>query len=565
MRKIGWQLAIAVGGLLLVLGLLLGQTPGPEADLLQPVQGGSYAEALIGRSVRLNPLLDRYNQTDRDIDRLIYGSLIRFNSRGEPVAELAESFAISADATLYNFTLREDVRWHDGEPVTADDVIFTFSKFKEGGLPGDDDLQSLWREVEIVKLDDKNVQFQLSESYAPFLDYLTVGLLPDHLLRGVSAAELVDHPFNREPVGSGPFQFESFLLAADGQVSGVGLTAFEQYAPGRPFLERIEFRFFADSEAALQAFRDGTVDGIGNVTNEILDAVLAEPGLNLYSARAPQTATVFLNNRSTDKPFLAQQEFRQALLLAVNREQLIGSVLGGQGLPAASPILPGNWAHVDGLNPLPYDPELAAELLSDLGWELPVGVARGAPEYVRANGEQELSFELAYPEVSLYEELASMLQVAWAAVGIRAELTPVPPEEMLGERLEPRRFEAALAEIDTAQLGDPDPYSFWHDSQVEAGQNYSGYQDRNISIWLEQARITPDIRRRQALYRDFQYRFRDQVPALLLFHPIYNYAVSNEVRGATLGPIQDPSDRFQQIAQWYVLIRRGFTTTEGAG
>jgi peptide/nickel transport system substrate-binding protein len=208
---------------------------------------------------------------------------------------------------------------------------------------------------------------------------------------------------------------------------------------------------------------------------------------------------------------------------------------------------------------------LAAEILSDLGWELPAGVARGAPEYVRANGEQELSFELAYPEVSPYEELASMLQVAWAAVGIRAELTPVPPEEMLAERLEPRRFEAALAEIDTAQLGDPDPYSFWHDSQVETGQNYSGYQDRNISIWLEQARITPDVRRRQALYRDFQYRFRDQVPALLLFHPIYNYAVSAEVRGATLGPIQDPSDRFQQIAQWYVLIRRGFTTTEGAG
>lgn len=565
MRRIGWQLAIAVGGLLLVLGLLLGQTPGPESDLLQPVRGGSYAEALIGRSIRLNPLLDRYNQADRDIDRLMYGSLIRFNSRGEPVAELAESFAISADATLYNLTLREDVLWHDGEPVTADDVIFTFSKFQEGGLPGADDLESLWREVEIVKLDDKNVQFQLPESYAAFLDYLTVGLLPDHLLRGVSAAELADHPFNREPVGSGPFQFESFLLAEDGQVSGVSLTAFEQYAPGRPFLERIEFRFFADSQSALQAFRDGTVDGIGNVTNEILEAVLAEPGLNLFSARAPLTATVFLNNRSTDKPFLAQKEFRQALLLAVNREQLISSVLDGQGLPAASPILPGNWAHVDGLNPLPYDPELAAQILSDLGWEPPAGVARGAPEYIRINGEQELTFELAYPQAMRYEELASMLQVAWAAVGIRAELAPVPPEELLPERLEPRRFEAVLAEIDTSQLGDPDPYPFWHDSQVETGQNYSGYQDRNISIWLEQARITPDVRRRQALYRDFQYRFRDQVPALLLFHPIYNYAVSAEVQGATLGPIQDPSDRFQQIAQWYVLIRRGFTTTEGAG
>jgi len=158
-----------------------------------------------------------------------------------------------------------------------------------------------------------------------------------------------------------------------------------------------------------------------------------------------------------------------------------------------------------------------------------------------------------------------MLQAAWAEIGIRADLTPVPADELLPELLEPRRFEAVLTELDTARLGDPDPYPFWHDSQVETGQNYAGYQDRNISIWLEQARITPDVRRRQALYRDFQYRFRDQVPALLLFHPIYSYAVSTEVRGANLGPIQDPSDRFQQITQWYVLIRRGFTRTEEAG
>ncbi|MEK7682695.1 MAG: peptide ABC transporter substrate-binding protein [Chloroflexota bacterium] len=565
MRKIGWQLAIAVGGLLLVLGLLLGQTPGPEADLLQPVQGGSYAEALIGRSVRLNPLLDRYNQVDRDIDRLIYGALVRFNSRGEPIPELAESFAISADASLYNFTLRGDARWHDGEPVTADDVIFTYSKLKEGGLPGSEDLQTFWQDIAIVKLDEKNVQFQLPERYAPFLDYLTVGLLPDHLLRGVSAEELIDHPFNLEPVGTGPFRFESFLEGDSGQIVGVSLTAFEEYGPGRPFLERVEFRFYEDPSAALQAYRDGQVDGIGAVTGDILDQVLIEPGLNLYSVRSPHTATVFLNTRSSDKPFLGEKEFRQALLLAVNREQLIGSILEGQGLLATSPILPGSWAHADGLDPLPYDPALAVEKLAALGWELPVGAVPGTPEYVRTNGELDLSFELAYPELPLYRQIAFMLQSAWAKVGIQVELSPVSSAEILPSLLEPRRFEAVLTELDTTQLVDPDPYPFWHDSQVETGQNYSGYQDRNISIWLEQARITTDRIRRQELYRDFQYRFRDQAPALLLFHSVYNYAVSAEVRGARLGPIYDPSDRFADIPEWYLLIRRGFTASEETG
>jgi peptide/nickel transport system substrate-binding protein len=558
LRKIGWQLAIAVGGLLLVLGLLLGQTPGPEADVVRPVQGGSYAEALVGQSLRLNPLLDRYNQVDRDIDRLIYGSLIRLNSRGEPVYELAERFSVSADATLYNISLRPDARWHDGEPVTADDVVFTFSKFKEGGLPGAEDLAALWQDIEIVKLDARNVQFQLPESYAPFLDYLTVGLLPDHLLRGVSAQDLVEHPFNREPIGSGPFQFESFLLAEDGQIRGISLTAFEGYAPARPYLERIEFRFFADPRAALEAYREGTVDGIGSVGSEILHPVLSEPGLNLYSARAPQTVVVFLNTRSAAKPFLSQKEFRQALLFAVNREQIIAHLLDGQGLPAVSPILPGNWAFSDGLVPLPFDPIQASELLAGLGWELPAGTAPGTPEFVRSDGEQRLSLELAYSPSPPFEELAGMLQAYWSALGIEVTLVAVAPDELLTDYLMPRTFEAVLAEIDNSQLGDPDPYSFWHDSQAETGQNYAGYQDRNISIWLEQARITPDVQSRQALYRDFQYRFRDQVPALLLFHPIYNYAVRADVQGARLGPIQDPSDRFLGITQWFVLTRRGF-------
>lgn len=556
MRRIGWQLAIAVGGLLLVLGLLLGQTPAPESAQLQPVQGGAYAEALIGHSVRLNPLLDRGNQVDRDIDRLIYGSLIHFDSYGEPVPELA-TFAVSADATLYNFSLRDDAYWHDGEPVTADDVIYTFSKFKEPGYPGPQDLMDLWSEIEIVKLDEKNVQFQLPDRFAPFMDYLAVGLLPDHLLRGVSAAELADHPFNAEPVGSGPFRFESFLTDDEGRLAGVSLTAFEDYPGGRPFLERIEFRFFDQPADALQAYLDGEVQGIGRVPEEILDQVLAQPGLDVYSSRSPQTALVFINTRNSEKPVLGERDFRQALLLSLNRDWIVGRLLDGQGMVAASPILPGNWAHASNLDPLPYDPIEAADKLDGLGWELPAGVEPGSADYVRSNGDEQLSLQLTFPSDSGFEALALALGESWAAIGIRVELNPVTAGELLDDYLGPRTFEAALTMLDSSDSPDPDPYSFWHDSQVENGQNYAGFQDRNISIWLEQARITPDQQRRQELYRDFQFRFRDQAPALLLYHPVFSYAISSEVRGARLGNIFDPSDRFANITDWYLLVRRG--------
>jgi peptide/nickel transport system substrate-binding protein len=564
MRNLRWQLVIALGGLLLVVGLLLGQTPDPTVATIQPVPGGVYSEALIGQIVRLNPLLDFQNQVDRDIDRLLYGALIRFDSRGNPVLDLAESYAVSADATLYNFTLREGAVWHDGEPVTSDDVIFTFSKFKEEGYPGPPDLRQVWQEIEIVRLDERNVQFQLPEPFAPFTDFMSTGLLPDHLLRGASAVDLIDHPFNAEPVGSGPFRFERFLQDESGRLAGVSLTAFESYHAGRPYLERVEFRLYPEASLALQAYREELVQGVGTVPPEVLQEAMGLPATNLYSAVGPFTTLVFLNTAHPDKPFLGQKEFRQALLLAINREWLINQLYDGQAVPADGPLLPGSWAFAQNLPQVPYDPRLAESKLDELGWTLPAGSVRGTPEYLRSYEGQSLTFELAYPETGGYAQFAQALQMAWAAIGVQAEAVPFDPASLLPDLLQPRDFQAVLTELDLSRYPDPDPYPFWHDSQVENGQNYSQFSDRNISIWLEQARITPDWQRRAELYRDFQYRFQDQLPALMLLHPVYTYAVSAAVQAPSLGPIQDPSDRFANINEWVLLVRRGFAEPAAA-
>ena len=137
-------------------------------------------------------------------------------------------------------------------------------------------------------------------------------------------------------------------------------------------------------------------------------------------------------------------------------------------------------------------------------------------------------------------------------------MKPVDPGSLLEDYLEPRTFEVVLTEIDLLRSPDPDPYPFWHDSQTETGQNYGGFADRNISIWLEQARINPNFGRRAELYRNFQYRFQDQVPALLLYYPVYNFAIDDQVQGVTIGPLLDPSDRLSNIVDWYLLTRRGF-------
>jgi peptide/nickel transport system substrate-binding protein len=555
MREFRWQILIAIGGLLLIIGLLLNRSPNQPPALPEPASGGVHVEGVVGRMNRLNPVLDFNNQVDADVDRLLFRGLIRFDSRGNPVPDLADSLSVSADSTLVTVSIRQDATWHDGEPVEAADVVYTFSKFKDDGYSGPSDLHDLWKEIKIVLLDEHTVQFQLPEPYAPFLDFLSVGLLPDHLLRGVDAVDLPDHPFNLEPVGTGPFLFDRFLR--DGaQITGVSLRANPDFYGQVPYLDRVEFRYFDSTEQALEAYQQGETSAIGTVDSSILPEVLAEPSLNLHSARIPQVKLVYLNLASDEKPFMADREVRHSLLQAINRQGIIDLAIGGQGIVADGPILPGTWAFSAGLEASPFDPIAAASVLDEQGWELPEGASQGGPDYIRSKEGEDLSFELLVGEDRADQQIASMLQAYWAKIGVEVSIKDVDPETMLSS-LQDRDYQAALTNLTLSRFPDPDPYPFWHDSQAETGQNYSGYTDRNSGIWLERARTNPDQARRAELYNSFQYRFNEQVPALLLYYPIYNYAISNDVRGLTFGPIFDPSDRFRNIEEWYLLTRRG--------
>lgn len=555
MRRIRWQLLIAFGGLLLLFGYLLGQSPIEEPTEPEPVAGGIYREALVGLISRLNPLLDSNNQVDRDINRLLFRGLVRFDSRGIPQSDLAESWAVSADATLYTFTIRDDAIWHDGEPVLSDDVIFTYSKFQESTYPGPADLHNVWKEINFVRLDDHTVQFQLPEPFAPFLDFVSVGLLPDHLLRGVSAEELIDHPFNIQPIGTGPFKFDRYLLE-DGSISGVRLIAFEEFFEGRPFLDEIEFILYPDEGRALEAYYGEEVMGIGQVGTGILDRVLETPNLNLHSSSLPTINMIFLNHNNPEKAFLEEKKFRQALLLATNRQWIIDEVLGGQAVVAGGPILQGTWAYFDSLRIEAYDSSRAEELLDELGWEIPIGAIKGTPEYARVNEDVLLSLDLVHSNDPIQVAVAQAIQESWEFIGIRTNLVPSDGSTILEEYLEPRNFEAVLINTNLGRFPDPDPYPFWHDSQVEAGQNYGGFSDRNIGIWLEKARTTPDLLLRADLYKNFQFRFQDQVPALLLYSSVYSYAIDTQVQGVRIGKIIDPSDRFANIIEWHIRFRR---------
>jgi peptide/nickel transport system substrate-binding protein len=554
MKRLRWQILIVVITLVIVGVLLLTQQPAQSPISIEPASGGIYTEALIGSFGRLNPLFDLNNPADRDVDRLLFSSLIRFDSRAVPHPELAESWGVSANGMIYNVTLRPNAYWHDGVPVTSDDVIFTLSLLRSQFSAYSDDVRAMWDLVEITRLDEKNLKFVLPEPFAPFLDYLTFGILPKHLLEIVPADQLINADFNLAPVGSGPFRFEE-LMVEDGQITGVVLTRAENYYGQASFVDQVVFRYYADAASALTAYQDGEVLGISQITSDILPDALEEPNLSFYSSRLPHLTLVLFNLGDEEKPFFQEKNVRRALMMALNRQWMVDKYLQGQAIVADSPLLPGTWAYYEGVEHLSFDPEAAERMLIDAGYTLPGGGA------ARLKDDVSLSFTMVYPDTELHQQLALTIQENWAAIGVEVNLLAVSYESLLDDYLTPRAYEAALVDLDLSRSYDPDPYPFWHQTEATGGQNYSLWDNRAASEYLEQARVVADMDTRMRLYRNFQVIFARELPALPLFFPVYTYGVDTRVLGVQSPPLFEPADRFNGISSWYLVTRRALEET----
>jgi peptide/nickel transport system substrate-binding protein len=458
---------------------------------------------------------------------------------------------------IYNFSLNPKAVWHDGQPVTSDDVIFTIQMMSSDDSPLPADIRQFWQQIETVRLDDKTLQFKLPEPFTPFLDYLTFGVLPSHLLGDLTIADMVDNPFNLQPIGSGPYHFDH-LITEGGQITGVVLSAFKDYYLQGAYIDQIAFRYYPDADAAYSSYKAGDIGGLGDVTQDILSDVLTEKGLNLYTTRLPAMTLLYLNLDNPQVTFFQDVNIRKALMQGLNRQGMIDNILHSQAILADGPIFPGTWAYYDGIEHYTYNPDQAISMLREAGFTIPA-----SGENVRASEDgTKLSFELIYPDDDEHSALAKIIQQDWASLGVQATLTALPYDQLVSEHLDTRNYQAALVDLNLSRSPDPDPYPFWHQTQINSGQNYSKWDDRQASEYLEQGRITTDLEERTRLYNNFQVRWSQELPAIPLFYPVYTYAVSNDVQGVSIGPIFDTSDRFNHVTNWYLLTKR--TNGEGS-
>ncbi|MBM4416127.1 MAG: peptide ABC transporter substrate-binding protein [Chloroflexi bacterium] len=530
------SLALIAGlALLAALWLLAGgdaasSGPGAGADgaTTDAAARGTYVEGVLGRPAHPTPLFARPDEVDADLAALLFSGLTRIAPDGTPLPDLAARWEVTPDALTYTFHLRGGLAWHDGAPLTAADIAFTVATVQAAGFQGPSTLAARWAAIQVTAADKRTVVIRLPAPAAGFLTQAALGILPRHLLGGLSPGQLLDDPFQRAPVGSGPFR----LVALDG--ARALLEANPSYHLGAPQLRRLELRFYADAPALAHALEDREVDGALLTGASVPPAVAAaRPDLR---ASTLVTATSLVLYCNTQRLPLANLGLRRALAASLDRAAL--AAMSG-ALPGDGPIVPGAWPHHTAAWPAAAE---AGALFDAASWPR-------RKDGTRARNGEALRLQLLTNANADRVALATAIATQLEAQGVAAHLTVLPGGELLRDRIAPRDFDLLLFAWDHG--ADPDPYPAWHTSQIGAGgRNVAGFHDPDSDALLEAARLTLDQSERRELYARFSDRFAQLAPAVVLTHPRRAYVRPYALEAPDPGLLYQPSSRFWDVQRW---------------
>lgn len=516
-------------------------TQEPAAVVTSALQDtvATYTEGVVGSVQRLNPLLIS-SQVEADIDSLIFQGLTEINEYGEPVPALAAKWVVSRDGYEYVFMLRQDILWQDGLQFTANDVMFTYGLLASPDYPIPE-IGKFWQTVELSKLDNFTIRFRLAQPLASFPTLLTTGILPEHALSGISAAQLANHPFNLSPIGTGAYQLEA--LRGQQSIEIVDLRVAPNYLL-RPegqtgyAMQRMRFRLFDNFDAAANALANGDIDGLATQEMSQRLPLLGITDAEVYTSIDPRVGILIFNwNEGDNTQFFADSRVRTGLQLGLNRVNPVEINLLNQAVVADSPLLPNSWAYLGGLWPEP-NPDRAKELFDNANIHIPDGTDFGNARF---------RFSILTVDNPEIKKLAQEIAAQWSTFNLDVSVESVG-KDAYWERIKSGDFQAAIIEL---PLGaDPDVYAYWHVDQYPDGLNYGGVNDINLSELLERARQESNNLSRVTLYQEFQRRFVNQAIAIPLYYPLYSYAVNRNVNGVQLGFMSEPSDRFRTLQDW---------------
>ncbi|MFH1789964.1 MAG: ABC transporter substrate-binding protein [bacterium] len=565
-----------------------------------PADGGEYIEAIIGQPKYINPLFSSVSQIDSDLTYLIYSGLFRFNKDQKLLPDLASKYEINDDKTVYTIDLRQDVKWSDGEPFNADDVVFTFESIQNPLV--NSPLLADFQGVSATKESEYTIKFTLKEPFSPFLKSLTLGILPKHIWQDIPPVQIKLARKNLEPIGTGAWQFEKLIKDGQGNIQSYTLLRNKYYYKKNSYLKNLSFKFYPDYNQAISALKSQDVMALSFIPSEYKDKI-SDKNFQTYNFVLPQYTALFFNQ--ANNTYLKNSDFRTALASSIDRKKIAEQILGNDvkiidspilrvygdlyvsssTMPTYSPtstyaILDKNWK---ALQPEEYYDIKLKELMKEKENEINAikNDASSTPEnvsstiqaiekdiadsirqsmdptqsfYRQDKNSNILQVKITTTNGAEYQSVAQEIAKMWQSVGIKTNIELVN-KSTIKDVLKTRDYEILLyGEI---MGNDPDPFPFWHSSQTQyPGLNLPIFADKEADKLLVKGRSGIDEQERARVYSEFEKIIIKELPAIFLYSPVYSIIINKDIKGFEINRIFSPAQRYAGLDEWYTKTKK---------
>ena len=510
-----------------------------------PKKGGHVVEGNFADIRTLNSMLSSDTASNQVIG-LMFDGLLNSKKNGDLVGALAKDVpTVSSDGLTYTFKLRPNLKWSDGQPLTADDVIFTYAlaydpAYKDVASPRRGDLSKYIASV--TAPDPQTVVIQTTQVYAPFLGaHGSYGILPKHVLGSLSPKAINTADFNSAPmVSNGAFKFVKWDKGQQ-----VTMARNDSYWAGAPYLDQWIYKVLPDSVAVTNQLKTGEID-IGPVDPSEFDATKSATNVAMVEFPVP-TFTFYAYNLDPTKlggKIFGDQAVRQALLYALDRQSIVTAVFFGHGVVANGVEPPTSWAYKDkSAVTYTFDKAKAASLLDGAGWAL-------GTDGIRVKNGQKLQFGIMTNAGNKQREsMVQIMQQSWKDIGVDATPSLIQFPQLVSQIVSIRTFDVFLVGFNWTV--DPDESALFHSrNAIPGGFNGADFKNTDVDSILDQAIATLDRTKRKALYGQFQDIMSDQVPSPILLFNTGIWGVNTRVKNTDFGPFNQYGTRPWNSSVW---------------
>jgi peptide/nickel transport system substrate-binding protein len=526
----------------LLIGLTIWQlnSLGTYYQSVKPVPGGIYTEGILGDFTNANPVFAS-GDVDGAISKLIFASLFQYNNHNQLVGDLAQNWSANELGTIYTVNLKPGLTWQDGQPLTADDVAFTYQVIQNPDAQSP--LESSWRGITVTAVTPLQLRFTLPNALSSFPYEMTNGIIPKHILGKVAMTDMRSTAFNTvDPIGAGPFAWKTLQVTGDtptNREEQIALSPFAHYNGGMPKLDSFVIHAFHDQNRLITSYQKSELTAISGLTS-VPTALAKDKDSQKNSFALTAAKMVFFKNTN---PNLSDPKVRQALVASVNVPAIIQN-LGYATRPVTEPLLVGQLGYQPGLAQFTYDPSGAATKLDAAGWV----VGKGG---IRYKGTQPLTFTLYGEDDPEDTQVARTLVADWRKLGVKVD-TVLQDGPDLQQTVSSHSYDALLHGISIGV--DPDVFVYWDSSQADIRAanrlNLSEYKSSIADAALEGGRTRQDPGLRVIKYKPFLEAWQQDAPALGLYQPRYLYITRQTVYNLDPRTINSSTDRFNNVENW---------------